>query len=180
MHRFRPRLSYANVVATLALFVALGGTTYAAATIGASDIKQDAVRSRHIKNGAVKAADVDPGLVASLRLHCPSGLQPAGDLCFEPTERTSHMAWQEATKICARAQLRLPNAGELALVFDHLGAHQPQQWVANAYFDANGPDNSGYGGVISSDGGRNVFASKVSINSTDVGFRCVTSATNAR
>jgi hypothetical protein len=88
------------------------------------------------------------------------------------------MAWREATKICARAQLRLPNAGELALVFDHLGAPQPDQWVANAYFDANGSNDSAYGGVIFSDANRNVFAKRTSLNSTDVGFRCVTSATN--
>src|SRR2546421_12842696 len=63
MPRFRPRLTYANVVASLALFVALGGTTYAAATIGAGDIKNDAVRSRHIKNGQVKNPDLAPNSV---------------------------------------------------------------------------------------------------------------------
>ena len=47
------RPSHATVVAYVALFVALGGTGYAAATIGANDIKDDAVRTRHIKNGAV-------------------------------------------------------------------------------------------------------------------------------
>jgi hypothetical protein len=47
-----------QAVGYLALFVALGGTTYAAATIGAGDIKNDAVRSRHVKNGEVKNADL--------------------------------------------------------------------------------------------------------------------------
>ena len=58
MRRFRPRLTYANVVATLALFVALGGGAYAAVTIGPSNIQNDAVRSRHIKDGEVKNADL--------------------------------------------------------------------------------------------------------------------------
>ena len=57
------RPSHATVVAYLALFVALGGTTYAAATIGAGDIKNDAVRSRHIKNGQVKNPDLAPNSV---------------------------------------------------------------------------------------------------------------------
>ena len=35
----RGRLSYANVMSTIAVFVALGGTTYAAATITGSDVK---------------------------------------------------------------------------------------------------------------------------------------------
>jgi hypothetical protein len=47
------RLSYANVVATIALFVALGGGAYAA-----FHLPKNSVRSKHIKNGQVKSADV--------------------------------------------------------------------------------------------------------------------------
>ena len=47
-------------MAYLALFVALGGTTYAAATIGAGDIENDAVRSRHLRNGQVFPRDLSP------------------------------------------------------------------------------------------------------------------------
>jgi hypothetical protein len=54
-----------QLVAYLALFVALGGTTYAAATIGASNIKNDAVRSRHIKDGQVKNADLGTNSVGT-------------------------------------------------------------------------------------------------------------------
>ncbi len=53
------RLSYANVVASLALFLALGGgVVYAANKISSKDIKRDAVRSKHIKDGQVKGKDV--------------------------------------------------------------------------------------------------------------------------
>jgi hypothetical protein len=45
-------------VALVALFVALGGVAWAAATIGARDIKDDAVRTRHIKDGQVKISDL--------------------------------------------------------------------------------------------------------------------------
>jgi uncharacterized protein YjbI with pentapeptide repeats len=48
-----------NAVAYVALFVALTGTAWAAATIGPRDIKSNAVRSRHIKDGGVKSADVN-------------------------------------------------------------------------------------------------------------------------
>ena len=57
VRRLRPRSAY-DLVALLALFVALGGTTYAAATIGSGDIKNNAVLSRHIKDGAVKNHDL--------------------------------------------------------------------------------------------------------------------------
>ena len=46
-------LSYANVMATIAVFVALGGTTYAAASLGAGS-----VGTRQLQNGAVTAVKV--------------------------------------------------------------------------------------------------------------------------
>lgn len=68
MSRFRPRVTYANVVSTLCLFLLLGGGAYAAATIGASDIKTDAVRSRHIKNGEVQDPDLARNSVGSAKV----------------------------------------------------------------------------------------------------------------
>ena len=47
------RITYGNVMAT----VALGGTTYAATTIGSGDIKTDALLGRHIKNSDVRNLD---------------------------------------------------------------------------------------------------------------------------
>jgi hypothetical protein len=56
----RSRLTYANVVATLALFVALGGGSYAAVSL-----KRNQVKSRHIAKNAVTAPKVkDESLLA--------------------------------------------------------------------------------------------------------------------
>ncbi|HEX8207537.1 MAG TPA: hypothetical protein VF587_15845 [Solirubrobacteraceae bacterium] len=67
-----PRPTYANVVATLALFVALGGTGYAAASlprnsvkakqiasraVGTAELKNNAVNSRKVRDGSLKRAD---------------------------------------------------------------------------------------------------------------------------
>jgi hypothetical protein len=52
------RLTYANVMATLALFVALGGATYAAVRI-----PRDSVRSKQIREDAVKASEQAPDSV---------------------------------------------------------------------------------------------------------------------
>ncbi|UJA19687.1 hypothetical protein HJD18_05300 [Thermoleophilia bacterium SCSIO 60948] len=52
------RFLRSNAVALLALFVALGGSAYAAAKIGSSDIKRNAVESRHIGKNEVRVADV--------------------------------------------------------------------------------------------------------------------------
>jgi hypothetical protein len=70
------KLTYANVVATLALFVALGGSSYAAVELGknsvksenigkeqvkASDIAKEAVNSAKVKNASLLAKDFKLG-----------------------------------------------------------------------------------------------------------------------
>jgi hypothetical protein len=63
------RLSYSKVVATLALFVALGGTATAATlardSVGAPQIRTDAVRSPEIKADAVRSPEIEADAVRS-------------------------------------------------------------------------------------------------------------------
>ena len=55
----RAHLTYANVVATLALFLALGGGAYAAATIGSPQVIDNSLQSQDLKdNSAVRTRDV--------------------------------------------------------------------------------------------------------------------------
>src|SRR5262245_23904189 len=63
-----PRLTYANVSATLALFVALGGTGYAATTITTSQIANNAVTTPKIKNAAVNSSKLANNAVTSARI----------------------------------------------------------------------------------------------------------------
>ena len=63
VRRIGDRLSYANVMATFAvLATVMGGTAYAAATIGPKDIKPNAVLSKHLKDGQVKRQDLGKGV----------------------------------------------------------------------------------------------------------------------
>src|SRR3712207_1655291 len=55
------RPSHATIVAYVALFAAVGGTSYAAATIGSKDIKRSAVRSKHVKNRTLLKKDFKAG-----------------------------------------------------------------------------------------------------------------------
>jgi hypothetical protein len=57
----KPTPKYANVTATLALFVALGGTSYAAATISSSDVQNGSLTGTGIRNESLKSRDVDNG-----------------------------------------------------------------------------------------------------------------------
>ena len=57
--KLRQRLTYANVVATLALFLALGGVAYAGATIGSADVINESLRSVDLEDdAAVRSSDV--------------------------------------------------------------------------------------------------------------------------
>lgn len=71
-HRLLDRLSYANVVATLALFIALGGTSYAAIklpknSVGSTQIKTGAVHTAEIFNGTIRLGDISKSAQAALR-----------------------------------------------------------------------------------------------------------------
>lgn len=52
------KLTYANVVATLALFIALGGTTFAATQLHGSQIKRGTVTGKQIRAGSVPGGDL--------------------------------------------------------------------------------------------------------------------------
>jgi hypothetical protein len=58
------RPSPAMIVALLALFVALSGSSYAAVKIGARDIKRGAVGTRAIANNSVRSADIHNATVS--------------------------------------------------------------------------------------------------------------------
>jgi hypothetical protein len=74
-----PRLTYANVISTIALFVALGGTSYAVArnSIGTAQLRTNAVTSAKVKNGSLRTGDLAPA--ARIGQRGPRGPQgPAG------------------------------------------------------------------------------------------------------
>jgi hypothetical protein len=79
----------------------------------------------------------------------------------------------DRAKACALDQRRLPNAGELALVYDHLNAMQGYEWTAG-YFINSG---ASLAPVLGQNASRDLLpAANTTNGATD--FRCVTSATN--
>ena len=64
--RLRSKLTYANVIASIALFVALGGVSWAAVTlpansVGKRQLKRNAVTSVKVANGSLTAKDFAAG-----------------------------------------------------------------------------------------------------------------------
>jgi hypothetical protein len=78
-----PKLTYANVVSTLCLFLLLGGGAYAAGqlgknSVGAKQLKNNAVSAAKIKNGAVTQVKISSAAQAALK--GATGLQgPKGE-----------------------------------------------------------------------------------------------------
>jgi hypothetical protein len=81
--KLRPGLTYGNVIATLALFLALGGGAYAALklpkkSVGAKQLKPNAVRSAKVKDASLLRSDFKPGELPTAQ-EGPKG--DRGDAC---------------------------------------------------------------------------------------------------
>ncbi|HKB51508.1 MAG TPA: hypothetical protein VKC63_08765, partial [Solirubrobacterales bacterium] len=69
MRAMRQRLTYANVVATLALFLALsGGVVWAAGKIGSKGLKANAVTAGKIKRNAVTNSKIRGNAVTAAKI----------------------------------------------------------------------------------------------------------------
>jgi hypothetical protein len=114
LDRIRQRLTYANVMATVAVFIALGGSSYAALRVDSGDIANNSVRGVDVRNRTLSDRDVKRngltgrsiresrlgrvprareadrlgGLTAAdLLLKCPDGTFLIADVCVETTPR---------------------------------------------------------------------------------------------
>jgi hypothetical protein len=80
---FLRRATFSNVVAVLALFVALGGASYAATqlpknSVGTKQLKKNAVTTAKIKRGAVRGAKIAGSAVTGAKI--ADGTIPTGKL----------------------------------------------------------------------------------------------------
>jgi hypothetical protein len=132
--QLRSSLTYGNVMATVAVFIALGGTSYAVATgsidsrelknntVRSKDIRNNDVRSTDVRNGSLLATDFRPGQLPSgpTGPQGPQGIPGAkgdkGDKGDEGDEGDKGDPGQNgATNVVVRtATLNLPAAGGTA------------------------------------------------------------------
>jgi hypothetical protein len=128
--QIRKRLTYANVMSSIAVFLILGGATaLAASKIGANKlkansvltgkIKKEAVTTSKIKNNAINGAKVHDGSLTAIDLAagtltpvCPSGTVLAEGVCFETAARAA-AAFNESVDTCTLLGRRLPSVNEL-------------------------------------------------------------------
>jgi hypothetical protein len=130
----RRRLTYANVISTLALFVMLGGSSYAALKISGKNIERRSIPATKIKRNSITGKEVRESRLrvpharnaerlgglsaAQLRIRCPSDTFPTADVCVERTPRPAS-SYGSAVLGCSFVGTprgpgrRLPTHGEL-------------------------------------------------------------------
>jgi hypothetical protein len=61
LRSFRKHLSYSNVIATAALFIALGGTSYAVIRVDSRDVVNNSLKSTDVRNNSLRSRDIRNG-----------------------------------------------------------------------------------------------------------------------
>jgi hypothetical protein len=95
MRMIRSKLTYANVMATVAVFIALGGSAYAAtqlkkSSVGTKQIKNNAVTAAKIKNGAITGSKVQSGSLTGTQINASTlGTVPAATQASSATTATT-------------------------------------------------------------------------------------------
>lgn len=141
--RLRRHLTYANVTATLALFVALGGSSYAALNITGRDVKDGSLTHRELKRNTLGGTRIKESRLGKVRrarnadrlnglsarrflVRCPRDTVPVSDVCIETTPRTA-APYRIAAGVCeginrpATPGRRLPNHDELMTAIGDFG-----------------------------------------------------------
>jgi hypothetical protein len=158
----RRHLSYANVMATAAVFIALGGSSYAALKITGADVRNGSLSNRDLKKNTLdgsriketrlgkvpraRNADRLNGVSASrLLVRCPDAMVPVYDVCVETAPR-GPLPYGSAAVACegvnrnATPGRRLPSHDELMTAIGEPGvALAPGgELTRNVYPTANG------------------------------------------
>ena len=109
LDRIRTKLSFANVISLVALFTALGGGAYAAATVTGADVVNNSLTGADVKERTLKGVT-----------RCPkSAPNRVAKVCFSKSFAKS--SWNAALTRCAKRKLRLPTIGEGFLIYKKAG-----------------------------------------------------------
>jgi hypothetical protein len=156
----RKRLTYANVMSTLAVFLALGGSSYAALKISGRNIENRSIPAKKLKRNSItgrevresrlnvrsarNAARLDGLTAAELRVRCPSDTFPTADVCVEVDPR-GPQAYSSAVIVClsvgtpAGPGRRLPTHGELRAALGAVPLAPGGELTSHVYPSASEP-----------------------------------------
>lgn len=158
----RDRITYANVMATLAVFIALGGSSYAALKITGAQVRNHSLTGKDIKRNSLGKRQIKESSLSAVRRarnaarlggflpfhyidHCPEGTKPAAGKCFDkqphpPAPYGTAVSECRATDNKVHPGRGLPTHAELmaALEDPELQLAEGGELTSNAWFDPPG------------------------------------------
>lgn len=160
----RRRLTYANVMSTLAVFIALGGSSYAAIKINGRDIKNRSIPGTKLRTNTLTGTQIREstlgrvsrartaddaarlgGLTAAeFKIRCPSDTFPIADVCVERTPRpatpySSAVLQCQIVGVPAGPGRRLPTHGELRSALGAVDLAPGGELTSEVYPSATSP-----------------------------------------
>jgi hypothetical protein len=197
----RHRLTYANVMSTLAVFIALGGSSYAAITIDGANIKNRSISGKKLRNNALTGRQVREstlsrvpyarvadnaeqlaGLTAAdFKIKCPLDTFAIADVCVERTPRTA-TAYSSAVLTClsvgtpAGPGRRLPTHGELRAAVTAVDLAPGGELTSQVYPSTTSPGQLDVLYVNTKTGGAALVPDTAPAG--DKAYRCVTDPLN--
>jgi hypothetical protein len=163
--RLRPHLTYANVMATIAVFVAIGGTSYAAVSkLTGKDLRAHSLTARNFHKNSVTGAAVrestlsvvphaadadhlDGATAEAFLVRCPEGTLGVADTCIE-TQAHPPAYFSAALHECAAIESqpgglgrRLPTYDELSAALTHseIALSAGGELTSQVYLSASAP-----------------------------------------
>jgi hypothetical protein len=154
-------VTYANVMSTLAVFIALGGSSYAAYSISGSQIKNRSIIGLKLRHNTLTGTQIREGSLAAvprafnaarvggvtaqdLKVKCPSDTLPAAGICVERNARPP-AAYGSAVSTCMLVGTpqapgrRLPTYNELAAAFSAVEPAPGGELTSNVYPSGTSP-----------------------------------------
>jgi len=193
----RQRLTYANVMSTLAVFIALGGSSYAAVKINGANLKNRSISAGKVKRNTLTGREIRESRLgrvpraatadrlgdvtaANLKLHCPLDTFMSAGLCVERTPRPA-TPYFSAVLECSDAGgagshgRRLPTHGELRDALTAVTLAAGGELTANVY-PSSTSSRLDVLVIVDQVGGFTLVPDKAPEGNRQ--FRCVTEPTN--
>jgi hypothetical protein len=199
IERFRRRLTYANVMSTVAVFIALGGTSYAALNLTGRDIRDGSLTGRDIGPNSIGGNRIKEGRLgtvprarnahrlngvsaARLFVRCPPDTVPVSNTCIEKAARAP-FPYGPAAVICEGTERRttpgrrLPSHDELMTALGDYGIQLAERGELTRNVYPSATDAGGLEVLVINDPGGRVEL----VTNTPAGaraFRCVADPLN--
>jgi hypothetical protein len=148
-------------MSTLAVFIALGGSSYAAITISGSSIKNRSIPGKKVRHNTLTSREIKESSLgrvarareadrlngttaAELKVRCPSDTFPTADVCVERTARPA-APYGSAVQTCAQVGTpsgpgrRLPTHAELLAALTAVQLTAGGELTSNVYPSTSDP-----------------------------------------